>query len=118
MEVTFRLPAEVGGRSACLAGDFNDWSTTSTPLEETDGELVAVLTLPAAASYRFRYFLDGERWENDWAADRYTANDFGGEDSVLDLPASDTIDLTAATPDPPPQKRAKRVRVSAPSTGE
>jgi hypothetical protein len=37
--------------------------------------------------HRFRYLLDGHRWENDWAADTYVANDFGGHDSVIDLTA-------------------------------
>jgi hypothetical protein len=35
--------------------------------------------------YRFRYLLDGERWANDGAADDYVANDFGVDDSVIDL---------------------------------
>jgi hypothetical protein len=26
--------------------------------------------------------VDGERWENDWAADAYAPNAFGTEDSV------------------------------------
>ena len=35
--------------------------------------------------YRFRYLLDGRRWENDWEADDYVDNDHGGQDSVVDL---------------------------------
>jgi hypothetical protein len=42
------------------------------------------LTL-AAGTHRFRYLLDGVRWENDWEADDYEPNDFGGDDSVLHL---------------------------------
>ncbi len=34
---------------------------------------------------RFRYLLDGERWENDWAADGYVPNPFGSEDSLLEV---------------------------------
>ena len=34
-----------------------------------------------------RYLLDGQRWDNDWAADAYVRNDFGGDDSVVDLTA-------------------------------
>jgi len=33
----------------------------------------------------FRYLVDGERWENDWAADAYVPNPFGGEDSVVEV---------------------------------
>jgi hypothetical protein len=35
--------------------------------------------------YRFRYLIDGEVWENDDSADTYVANDFGTEDSVLEI---------------------------------
>jgi hypothetical protein len=27
--------------------------------------------------------VDENQWENDWAADGYVSNDFGGEDSVV-----------------------------------
>jgi hypothetical protein len=43
--------------------------------------------LDAGRAYRFRYLLDGQRWDNDWAADAYVRNDFGGDDSVVDLTA-------------------------------
>ena len=43
--------------------------------------------LDAGRAYRFRYLLDGQRWENDWAADAYQPNGFGGDDLVVDLTA-------------------------------
>ena len=33
--------------------------------------------------YKFKYFIDGERWENDDAADEYVTNEHGTEDSVI-----------------------------------
>jgi hypothetical protein len=42
-----------------------------------------MLWLEAGQQYRFRYLVDGERWENDWAADAYLPNAYGGEDSVV-----------------------------------
>ncbi len=84
--VTFRVPAEAGARTASVTGEFNDWSTTATPMTETDdGGFCAVVTLERGRSYRFRYHLDGERWENDWAADGYVGNEYGGDDSLVDL---------------------------------
>jgi hypothetical protein len=44
-------------------------------------------SLDAGRAYRFRYLLDDQRWENDWAADAYLPNSFGGDDSVVDLTA-------------------------------
>jgi len=35
--------------------------------------------------YRFRYLLDGEVWENDDSADEYIPNEFGTEDSVVEV---------------------------------
>jgi hypothetical protein len=32
--------------------------------------------------YRFRYLVDGHHWENDWNADEYVPNEYGGDDSV------------------------------------
>lgn len=36
------------------------------------------IALPPGRTYRFRYLLDDGRWENDWAADAYVPNEFGG----------------------------------------
>jgi hypothetical protein len=50
-----------------------------------DGGFSITLILSAGYNYRFRYMLDGQRWENDWAANDYVPNHFGTEDSVLQL---------------------------------
>jgi 1,4-alpha-glucan branching enzyme len=83
-KVTFELPAQDGITGVHLCGEFNDWSTTATPMtRRKDGTFQATVTLDTERSYRFRYLLDGERWENDWAADDYVPNDYGGDDSVV-----------------------------------
>lgn len=83
--VTFELPGEAAaGGHVC--GDFNDWSQTATPLERRDdGSLAATVELRAGRSYRFRYLLADGRWENDWHADAYVPNGFGGDDSVVEV---------------------------------
>ena len=53
-----------------------------------DDGFVARVLLEPGRQYRFRYLLDGERWENDWSADDYVDNELGGTDSVLDLTRS------------------------------
>jgi hypothetical protein len=50
-----------------------------------DGRFSITLSLQAGRVYRFKYLLDDERWENDWAADEYVTNDFGTTDSLLKL---------------------------------
>jgi 1,4-alpha-glucan branching enzyme len=104
-EITFRLPQEVSGGSAHVVGDFNDWSPTSHPMEKGESGFELTIVLEVGKAYRFRYFVDGVRWENDWAADDYVANDFGGDDSVVDL-----TEPAASAPEPP--KPAKRARPS------
>lgn len=51
----------------------------------TDGHATCTVALPAGAAHRFRYLIDGGSWANDWSADGYEPNDFGGDDSVVDL---------------------------------
>jgi 1,4-alpha-glucan branching enzyme len=84
--VTFEFPAEIGATEVHLCGDFNDWSPTATPMKRRkDGSFSATIALDAGRRYRFRYLLGDGRWENDWAADDYVANEFGGEDSVIEV---------------------------------
>lgn len=85
-KVTFQLPAEVNAEQVTLCGSFNDWDQATLPLKkQKDGCFKVTLTLESGQAYQFRYLLDGDRWENDWAADRYVSNPFGSEDSVVDL---------------------------------
>ena len=85
-QVTFELPPEVNAQSACLCGEFNEWSQASHPMQRReDLRFALTLSLQRDRQYRFRYLLDGERWENDWAADAYVTNPFGSEDSVVQL---------------------------------
>jgi 1,4-alpha-glucan branching enzyme len=85
VRAVFRLVHVVGAEQITVVGDFNDWSPTATPMQRSDDGFVAEVLLHSGRTYRFRYLVDGERWENDWAADSYTPNEFGGDDSVLDL---------------------------------
>jgi 1,4-alpha-glucan branching enzyme len=87
--VTFRLVAEANAKTAYLCGEFNDWSKNRHKMRKLkDGCFSTSLTLAPGKTYRFRYWLDGERWENDWHADGYLPNDFGSEDSLVVVPES------------------------------
>ncbi len=82
--VTFKLPAEVEAETAVLCGDFNEWNQESHPMKKLkDGSFSITVSIPARKTYRFRYLLDGERWENDWQADAYLPNEHGSDDSIL-----------------------------------
>ena len=84
-EVNFSVPGACGARAAAVVGEFNEWSPTAHPMTRGDDGFFVTLTLPTGRTYRFRYLLDGERLQNDWAADAYVPNEHGGDDSELDL---------------------------------
>jgi len=84
VQVTFTLPGEVGADTVALCGEFDQWSADGIPLDRgSDGAWRTTVALEPGRSYRFRYLLDGERWENAWDADEYLPNGFGGTDSVI-----------------------------------
>jgi 1,4-alpha-glucan branching enzyme len=82
--VTFKLAPEVQAKSAVLLGDFNQWKPNAEPMRRLkNGGFSTTVTLDVGKTYRFRYFLDDQRWENDWEADDYAPNTFGSEDSIV-----------------------------------
>jgi 1,4-alpha-glucan branching enzyme len=86
VKVTFTLPAEVDATKVALCGEFNNWSADDIKLSRNgNGGWGTTIDLEPGA-YRYRYLLDGQRWENAWDADGYVANPYGGDDSVLIVP--------------------------------
>ena len=84
--VTFDLTPQIDAKVVSLCGEFNDWNPTSHLMKRRKGgRFSATISLKAGQLYRFRYLLDGRRWENDWAADGYVPNCFGTEDSVAKI---------------------------------
>ncbi len=82
--VTFKYVNGEGAGTAALAGDFNEWSTDSTPMKKLkDNSFSVTLSLDAGSSYAFRYVLDGERWVNEDEADSYNANEYGETNSII-----------------------------------
>ena len=85
-KVTFRLPA-VAAHTASevhLVGDFNDWDTKSLPMKRLrSGEHTLTVDLEPGREYHYRYLIDGNRWENDWHADRYERTPYGDADNYV-----------------------------------
>ena len=112
--VTFTVDPGVGAQTAAVCGDWNDWSPGADVMRrDAAGGFSLTVDLQPGRAYRFRYFLDGQRWDNDWAADAYVPNSFGGDDSVVDLTA-------LAEPVPPaaakaPAKKKETVTKEAPA---
>jgi 1,4-alpha-glucan branching enzyme len=110
VQVTFTMPPLDGVETLRICGDFNNWSETATVMMRgADGSWNATLILEAGRSYLFRYHDDKGQWRNDPAADAYVPNEFGSENSVLDLAAP------AASAPPISRKKAPARKNKRPS---
>jgi hypothetical protein len=107
-KVTFTIDPRVDAQAAAVCGEWNDWSADAGVMHrDAEGGFSVTVGLDAGRAYRFRYLLDGHRWDNDWAADAYVRNDFGGDDSV--------VDLTALAEAVPPAARRTPAKRAAPA---
>lgn len=84
-KVTFSIPEQWAEKDVKLVGDFNDWDKESDSLEKKNKKWEITMRLKPENDYRFKYLIDGSKWENDDAADSYISNDFGSEDSVVEV---------------------------------
>jgi hypothetical protein len=112
MSVTFTLAAAVDASQAAICGEWNDWSADRDIMEPTGVGFTRTVELQDGRCYRFRYLLDGHRWENDCAADAYVPNEHGSDDSLVDL-TSPTDEAPAAAVEggaetPAPETAAKQ----------
>ena len=85
-KVTFELPKEAikDGKKVTLVGDFNKWNPDVLPLKRLrNGAFSTTIELLSGRTYRYKYLIDNYRWENDWHADTYLPNPYGGEDSAV-----------------------------------
>ena len=79
---SFRVWAP-NARQVSVIGDFNNWNTSATPLRLDDSGWHASVDLDADRAYHYRYLIDGSEWHNDWQADCYEPNEYGGDNSVV-----------------------------------
>lgn len=84
VKVTFELPSEIEAKQAVVVGEFNGWDPSATPMKrKKDGSFSTALTLESGKEYRYKFYLDGQRWENDPNPDRLVPNTFGTLDSLI-----------------------------------
>jgi len=90
VRVTFSLPSWTTAETVALCSDFNDWDPHAHALRrDADGRWQIVVALKGDWSYRYRFLLDGNRWENDWTPDAFVDNAYGSRDSVVVVGQSD-----------------------------
>ncbi len=86
VRVTFALPSAIWADTIYLVGDFNGWDERATPMRQTETGWMVTLELDAGCSFQYRYLHNGREWHNDWNADGYEPNSFGGDNSIVITP--------------------------------
>jgi 1,4-alpha-glucan branching enzyme len=73
-------------RAVAVAGTFNEWSATATPLARgaTPGVWTATVPLPPG-DQRFMYVIDGSEWLSPPHADEYEDDGFGAKNGVISV---------------------------------
>jgi 1,4-alpha-glucan branching enzyme len=75
-------------RQVCIAGSFNDWHPSVTPMIRLDdGKWAKELALPPGR-YEYRFVVDGV-WVDDPAAKELIPNSFGTANAVLVVGAAE-----------------------------
>ncbi|NIM52607.1 MAG: hypothetical protein GTN78_05975 [Gemmatimonadales bacterium] len=73
-----------GAATVSLVGDFNDWSTSATPMQVVEGNGIWSVTVPLGPGrYRYAFLVDGSTWLSDPSAPRALEDDFGRPNSVV-----------------------------------
>ena len=72
-------------KAVAVAGDFNGWNPTRTPLERLSGDAWAVTIPLRPGRYEYMFVVDGERWVADPFATERRDDGFGSENAVLDV---------------------------------
>jgi 1,4-alpha-glucan branching enzyme len=87
-KVKFTIPASLatGAKEVRVLGDFNAWDTGAAAnkmKKNDDGSFSKEVALDQGREYQFRYLIDGSRWVNDEAADKYLRSPTSPEDNSV-----------------------------------
>ncbi|MEO6130543.1 MAG: isoamylase early set domain-containing protein [Saprospiraceae bacterium] len=85
-KVTFTVEAEMinGGKEVAILGEFNNWDPSEDTMKKLkDGSFSKTIELEVGHEYQFRYLVDGERWVNEKAADKYTHSGVAAEENSV-----------------------------------
>ena len=72
-------------RTVDIAGDFNGWDPSRTPLEHTANGAWTVTIPLQPGRYEYMFVVDGTRWVGDPFAVEDTDDGFGSRNAVLDV---------------------------------
>ncbi len=76
--------------SVFLAGSFNDWNSTKTPLQKIDDETWATTLKLPAGKYQYKFVVDDE-WYFDQENPRTEDDGYGGANSVVEIDSDGSL---------------------------
>lgn len=86
--VTFIFQAPEGTKIVYLAGTFNGWNTSATPMVYDSREKVWKTELELqTGEHMYKFVLDGSNWQTDPDAAKYSADDYKNAVILVGLPA-------------------------------
>jgi 1,4-alpha-glucan branching enzyme len=81
-KITFKLNDPSAG-TVNVAGEFNDWSPTATPMKKGENGVWQVTLELAPGKYLYKFVVDGATWKEDPENPDKVADPYGGFNSVL-----------------------------------
>jgi 1,4-alpha-glucan branching enzyme len=101
-----------GAQAVSIAGSFNDWHPSVTPMIRLSGSQWAKELSLAPGRYEYRLVVDGE-WVDDPAATELIPNPFGSANAVLEVrpatPAPSVRSPATARVDQSPKRTAEKL---------
>lgn len=82
-EVTFVFDTETPAKTVQVVGTFNDWDPATGKMQKVKGQWRKRINLQPGR-YEYKFVVDGQ-WCNDPDASEAVTNEFGSENSVLQL---------------------------------
>ena len=80
-KITFTLKAP-GAKKVFLAGEFNNWNTSSHPMKKDENGGWNKSLFLNAGSYEYKYIID-DQWKLDPNNERQCVNCFGSQNNVV-----------------------------------
>jgi len=89
---TYRAP---GASTVHLAGEFNAWSPSATPMKKGDGGVWSAVLSLEPGMYRYKFVVDGDQWKEDPENPTRVDDNYGGFNSLLVVLSGGSVSFNA-----------------------
>ena len=82
--VEFKYSPNVVPQSVHLAGSFNNWSTSATPMSDPDGDGILAISLELEdGEYQYKFVVNSSQWFQDMNNPLSAPDGYGGRNSII-----------------------------------